>query len=721
MRRRTLCAALTAILAILLIECVGFNMPFWRTFGASTDTASYANAMGSGLERTKEGMLRVTDPTEAWLEVKTDGTSDYARIDPSLVTGKALTAVHLRASVDHRIARETSFSPQSSRSCYIHAPGKGTLRVSIEEPKGSLIPIQAVRANVKVPFGFDPARVAIMTAIVLIAACWRPGSRLWRIPLDTASTRQRAVAWCIAVPIALATVYGIGTQLASGPLVFHEAGGYTYDFDQYGHVADALLQGRTSLDLGVPDALAAADNPYSTATRAKLLADGVNPIYWDYAYYHGHWYSYFGVLPAVLLFMPYRMITGHMLSSGAAVLLLMFLAMLFLALLVLRVIDRIAPKTSLAAVSIALTTMLLGSNAGYLLFRRNFYSVPFAASLALSALGLWLWLGAEYDDGEHGRVSAGGGCLRRAWQAMHAADRWQAGDAPALSLTRIGLGALCIAANFGCRPTFCLTALLGVAIFWPQLKAIAVTLRKRTAPMPATLRAPVAVIIAALIPVLPLMAYNAARFGSPMNFGNEYQLTVTDMTAYRVAAANILPIVGDYLLLPLRCTDTFPWIALSAAALPEWSYTEPMIGGLFAMCPLAALSFALPFLRSRDGRPGRTRTMPAALALAVGLVVFDAVNAGLGWRYMADFGWLFVLAALPVLLRLLGEPGTGSCDGRRQTGAIPMRIRLARLAVAAIMMCSIAVGVLSLFTIGRHDALISTAPNLFYNVFAWFL
>ena len=46
-------------------------------------------------------------------------------------------------------------------------------------------------------------------------------------------------------------VYGIVTQLAGEPLVFHEAGGYTYDFDQYGHIADALLQGRASLDLSI--------------------------------------------------------------------------------------------------------------------------------------------------------------------------------------------------------------------------------------------------------------------------------------------------------------------------------------------------------------------------------------------------------------------------------------------------------------------------------------
>lgn len=695
-------------------------MPFWRTVGASTDTAAYANAMGSGLERTKEGMLRITDPTEAWLEVQADGTSDYARIDSSFVTGKALTAVHIRVSVDHRSLSATSFSPQSPRSCYIHAPGSGTLRMSIEEPKGSLIPIQAVRANVKVPFDFNPARVAIMAAILLAVACWRPGSRLWRIPLDTASTAQRALGLCIAAPIVFAMVYGIVTQLAGEPLVFHEAGGYTYDFDQYGHIADALLQGRTSLDLNVPDALAAAANPYNTDVRARLLAEGVNPIYWDYAYYNGHWYSYFGVLPAVLLFMPYRLLTGHMLSSGAAVLLLMLLAMLFLALLVIRVIARIAPKTSLAATSIALTTMLLGSNAGYLLFRRNFYSVPFAASLALSALGIWLWLGAEYnnanDNAETGRRGIRGRCT-----AIRAVNRWQVGDASALSLTKVGFGSLCIAANFGCRPTFCLTALLGIAIFWPQLKAIVRALRNGAEPMATTLRAPIVVIIAALIPVLPLMAYNAARFGSPLNFGNSYQLTVTDMTAYRVSPANIMPTIGSYLLLPLRFTGSFPWIALSAAAMPEWSYMEPMIGGLFAMCPVAALAFALPFLHSQDGRPGRTRTTLTALALAFVLVVFDAMNAGLGWRYMADFGWLFVLASLPVLLRLLGEPGMIDGNGASHASNPPVGIRAARLVIALATLFAIAVAVLSLFTIGRHDALVSAAPNLFYNVFAWFL
>lgn len=56
--------------------------------------------------------------------------------------------------------------------------------------------------------------------------------------------------------------------------------------------------------LDVPDALRDADNPYDVTTRQQLLADGVSPVYWDYAFFNGRWYSYFGVVPALLLFGP---------------------------------------------------------------------------------------------------------------------------------------------------------------------------------------------------------------------------------------------------------------------------------------------------------------------------------------------------------------------------------------------------------------------------------
>ena len=57
------------------------HRPFWRTLGASTDTNAVHNTLGSGLTRRNDGMLTVTDPTKAYLELTADGTSDYLRID----------------------------------------------------------------------------------------------------------------------------------------------------------------------------------------------------------------------------------------------------------------------------------------------------------------------------------------------------------------------------------------------------------------------------------------------------------------------------------------------------------------------------------------------------------------------------------------------------------------------------------------------------------------
>ncbi|MBW3080771.1 hypothetical protein [Bifidobacterium saguinibicoloris] len=710
-RRRTAALALAVALLILAVECLGFNLPFWGSFGASTDSVSAENTLGPGLERVEGGLLRVTDPTQAWLQTETDGTSEYARVDviaPQLAT---VSVVHVSAEVDGKASPQETISPASPRSLIIHASGAGMMRVWIREAKGAVVPIDEVRPNVRVPFVFDWLRVGVMAALALAVAVWRPGSPLWRIRLDTSSRTQRWGFVALLAPIAVVTAANIAWQLSyAWPLVFHAPGGYTYDFEQYGYTAEALMHGRTWLDLTVPDALASASDPYDVDTRNRLLAEGVTPIYWDHAFYQGRWYSYFGVLPAVLLFLPYRLLTGRTLPNAAAMHLLLFLALLGLWLLTIRLIARLAPRTSLAATLMALVFVPVAANFGYLCYRVNFYSVPFAASVALTSFGLWLWLGARTSS-----------------RPLTPSDRWSVDGAPELSLPRLGLGALCIAANFGCRPTFCLAALLGFPLFWPQIRALASALAAGRASLPNALRAPGVVAVSALVPVAPLMAYNHARFGSVFDFGNAYQLTVTDMTRFHEPVQDIPLAVGYYLFLPLRLGG-FPFVRISPTPFPEWSFAEPMVGGLFVLCPLLALASVLPFLRRGwpSGSAPVRHMLLAMLPLGAGLTVFDAASAGLGWRYMCDFGWLFAFAALPVMLRVLGDADprpTAAAPFLRERR--PLRARAVardavRLLVFAVLLCSVAVAALSCFTPGRQDEMVSGNPRLYLDVMSWF-
>ena len=549
-----MCAAIVVAFAVMVaVECVLCNMPFWRSLTASGDSAAAYNVLGPGLERTDEGLLKVTDPTQAYMQVDADGSSEYVRMDP--VASKALDkvarqseqvlrTVRVRPDVNRRAGTVSAVAVSSPRSLYVHAAAAGgSVCVRSVEPKGSLIPFDAVRANVRVPFALNPLRIGVMVAVLAMVLVWRPGSRLWRMPLDTTSVRQRAwLGALLAVPVVVTCAVVVWQLVEAAPLSFHTQGTYAYGFDQYGCVARALLDGHAWLDLDVPDALRDAADPYDVATRQRLLADGVSPVYWDYAFYQGHWYSYFGVVPALLLFLPYRAVTslfvdgGLMMPCGAAVPLLMLGVLVFGRLLVMRVISRIRPKAPLAAVSMLCVFMLLASNGLYLWYRTNFYSVPIAASLFLSVLGLWLWLRAAK------RVPVSGDRIR------------EVDGTQSLSLPHLAAGSMCIAANLGCRPQFILVALLAFVIFWPQIQSI-FRHASNDSSLPhmsvwRLMRAPLAALLPALIVIVPLLAYNVVRFGSPLDFGTSYQMTVTDMTSYRQPLSN-LALTGVRRILPV--------------------------------------------------------------------------------------------------------------------------------------------------------------------------
>ncbi len=116
--------------------------------------------------------------------------------------------------------------------------------------------------------------------------------------------------------------------------------------------------------------------------------------------------------------------------------------------------------------------------------------------------------------------------------------------------------------------------------------------------------------------------------------------------------------------------------------------------------PLAALAFAVPFLRRRLG--ALWPTLVTMLALAVVLLVFDSIVGGFGWRYMADFGWLFMLCALPVAAQAM--------QGRRWVRAIVALVMAYAVVVwAALVLCG-----------GARRHACGQRAGLYHAVRSWF-
>lgn len=379
--------------------------------------------------------------------------------------------------------------------------------------------------------------------------------------------------------------------------------------DQYGQLGDALLHGQLNLNLEVPDELAALDNPYDCGARYAIGSPDV-PIYWDHAFYHGKYYCYFGVAPAVLVFAPYEAITGSILSEYAAVCFLGVLAVIATAFLILSVRKRFFPSASYPALSISLIALVIGINVSYLGFASCFYSVPILSSLIFTSLGLGCWM--RCYDGKGGRVAPG----------------------------LLFLGCSCMAMNVVCRPQFILASFLAFPLLWSAIRARRL-FSKSSVGASVLAVAPYVVILGLAF------VYNIARFGSPLDFGANYNLTGYDMTQYRQPWRLTANLLVRYLFQPLIPCSDFPYIIpYSLGDDLGFAPNEPFFGGFFVLKPFSLFVIAF-FALIKRAREKKAMSFVLVLAvLTIAILIIETRMCGLSHRYFSDFGLFLTLGAI---------------------------------------------------------------------------
>ena len=150
-----------------------------------------------------------------------------------------------------------------------------------------------------------------------------------------------------------------------------------------------------------------------------------------------------------------------------------------------------------------------------------------------------------------------------------------------------------------------------------------------------------------LVGVVTLFALNYVRFGSILEFGTKYQLTVADVSKYKLDIGEFGNALFHYFIAPLNVSDT-----TGALDLGYWNLGDIgryiYIDGHFGLLniPFNIFAFAIPFFFADKEKSAFLKTV--SLCAIFGCVISAWVDYCLGgviYRYLCDFSFIWALAA----------------------------------------------------------------------------
>lgn len=524
------------------------------------------------------------------------------------------------------LPERTILANQIERSRYIrlHLSGLSEkLRITVNGEAGDTIHINEIALNHPVPYRINPIRLVIMAVIGLFLFLLYPASPLYQVSLFDSDDGKHTSTGLISAVIVLQLIL-FGTLCFANKTYVNPPWEHHY---QYQKLAVSLSKGQLYLEDEVPQTLLDMENPYDTSLRRQLLQEAGESILWDTAYYNGHYYVYFGIVPELCFYLPYYLLTHQQFKTVYGILICGWICTIAIFWMMKQLCRRFFPAVSLGQYLILSLLLLYGSAVVTIFLQPSFYALPIIMAMMFTFLGLGCWLNASWriEQGKTGVCS-------------------------------LFLGSLCMALVAGCRPQFLLGSLLAFALFGAYIRGFV----DKNARIPKFIPHLAAVCLPYLLIMLALFWYNTARFGSPFDFGANYNLTTNDMTR-RAFVWERLPLgLWRYLFQPPGMEFAFPFITASSSNNSYMGQTiqEAMFGGVFICNIFCWILLSAKTYQQQLKKQGIWGIFGICIVSAVIIVCADTQMAGLLERYKADFSWMLFLAGILLALTLLGKAET---------------------------------------------------------------
>ncbi|MDR3013019.1 MAG: hypothetical protein LBU70_07400 [Chitinispirillales bacterium] len=470
------------------------------------------------------------------------------------------------------------------------------------------IDIISVTVNKPIPFYFSGLRLLVVSflffaIIIFLRKKLRAKATyyLFDYKFDPANKKQN-ISYALMVTMLILYIW-ICAYTTPANRSFHEL--ISLQYNQY--LVDAIIEGRTWLDFGNPERRLNAERPYDPHwLEANGYEWGVDWIT-DWAWYNGKFYSYFGIVPALILYVPYTMITGNYLSIIAGTALFISIATLLLALLWRHCVKKFMPNARFAFYLLGFLALFFAGSLFCIVRFPVVYAMIQSAGFMFMVAGVLLLLKSiEHEKTNH---------------------------------LILFFACLCLALTAGSRPNLLLASFLVPMFLW----------KYRSWKLLLFIMIPYTMV------AIPLCIYNYVRFDSIFEFGNKYCIHITGGPGYYglqnpiATAITYFMSFMSYLFLPNVYSLYFPFVTY----LPPIPTGHTMVFGAFMYREIGTgiinfpIVFCLYYYFKNIFRKNRFKQFNMLSAyLIVAMAIMFVCSVAYHGRYLVDFAIFIILPSL---------------------------------------------------------------------------
>lgn len=492
------------------------------------------------------------------------------------------------------------------------------------EKSSDLFTIKAVVLNTPIPFDISYLRMFLIVTISGIVYAVIYSALMGREYKDN----RKFCQWCSYVVTVTAVLMAVIMTTAKITDTFKEH----FKAESGNQISEELVLAfenhQVSLLDDVPEELLAMSDPYDTGLRGS---EGVSSK-WDHVMYNGKYYSYYGIAPVILLFLPYHLITGYFFPTDIAVMIFAIIGLIFLTMtynaIIKKWFSRIPSGCYLAGLLIINMVCGIWFSTG----RPLFYEISISSGFAFVTMGAYFLITSNVITAEK------------------------------TSLPKVTLASLFLAIAVLCRPTLAVYSICACVYYAIGFRTSG-DVTDEDGNTKTDKKRRIKYIVCALLPFVVLgsvqMWYNYVRFDSPLDFGIKYSLTINDFTDSEYHTIFVLIGFFAYLFQFPTIKADYPyidtWFTYFRASGYYFKDSGQTSGIVWIALPVFSYLLTGKALKKLPDRKSRLKSLaliglPCVVMPLV--IIFSIWESGYAVRYVADFSWQIVTGALAILFFL---------------------------------------------------------------------